>query len=567
MIAFRKWGRFPDLEAVLSRFPVAVMCVGLMALMFMLGMDLGRDWEAGLIGGLILAAYLCVGIQLASESRGVRPGLPLKLAVAAVSIVLGAFYIPAAFLVFPAILAAIFALGNFAHVRRERHDASVWVFTQKLWTGAIFAFIGSVVFALGVLAITETVNTLFGVRMNALSERVIYPIGLAFLAPVYWMGTLPHPREVTTGADVELPEISFEARILAFLGTWILAPLVLVYALIILAFILRSLFTLTIPQGEVATLVAPFIGAGTLTWLMLEPKVLREGSFVRFYRRVWFPVMIVASLLLLFAIAIRVSDYGFTVERFSILTVGLASFVTSIWMTFRERDIRIPTAVAAFAALTIAFLAKPVSDVNQLGRLKTAMAAPASAESHTIVRDSANYLDNAKREDWLREIFRDAPGNTTFWLAVVRESGFTLEADIDPDADVFTRASFRMDGPIDLSGTSRLIAILSVSVSETACITPRTDFVTISDDVVCFALDGERMTIPFPGGVKSLLDRYAMRSNDRRYNLEATPASAPSIPFVRTSGEKGVMVFTELDLNGKGEELLGGYGQVLIFTE
>jgi len=221
-----------------------------------------------------------------------------------------------------AIAAAIVFLGNAAAFRKARHDSHVWNFTQKLWTGAIFAAVGCGVFSIGMVAISEAVESLFGVKIDNLTYDVLMPIGLAFLAPIYWMGTLPRYGDVK-----DVSELSFEARALSFLGTWMLAPLVAIYSLIILAY---------------------------------SAKVLIQ----------W--------------------ELRFTTERFLLMLVSIWAFAQSLWFMVRaetKRDIRVPTGIAAVLLLFGAFAAEPISLENQFQRARLAKIQLSDFDADTIVQN------------------------------------------------------------------------------------------------------------------------------------------------------------------------------------
>jgi len=249
-----------------------------------------------------------------------------------------------------AIAAAIVFLGNAAAFRKARHDSHVWNFTQKLWTGAIFAAVGCGVFSIGMVAISEAVESLFGVKIDNLTYDVLMPIGLAFLAPIYWMGTLPRYGDVK-----DVSELSFEARALSFLGTWMLAPLVAIYSLIILAY---------------------------------SAKVLIQWELL--YRRVWHWVMLPAAILLAIAVFVRIREYGFTTERFLLMLVSIWAFAQSLWFMVRaetKRDIRVPTGIAAVLLLFGAFAAEPISLENQFQRARLAKIQLSDFDADTIVQN------------------------------------------------------------------------------------------------------------------------------------------------------------------------------------
>ena len=362
-------GRLPDFEQVLRRFPVAVAIMAAFTLWVIadnhFGVTSSRD-DVYVFAGFILAGYVSVVVKLCTEARKGMNSIAVivGLALAVVAFCLCYFSKTLNFNFVMAIGAAVLCLGNAAAWRLGRHDRNVWNFTQKLWTGALFAAVGCVIFTLGMVVISEAVRALFGVSLDELTMETILPVGLAFLAPVYWLGTLPR-----FGEAEDVTELSFEARALSFLGTWMLAPLVIIYALIVLAYGTKILVQWDLPKGEIASLVSPFIGVGTLVWLMLEPKVLKESGFVRFYRAAWHWIMLPAAVLLGVGVFARVQEYGFTPVRVFLVLVVIWAVVQSLWFTLLpkvKRDIRIPTGLAAGLLTFGAFGAGFISSESQL---------------------------------------------------------------------------------------------------------------------------------------------------------------------------------------------------------
>ena len=392
----RLGGRLPDFAEVARRFPasVAVMAAFTGWLILENHFSLTAYKQSEYIGlGFIFAGYVSVIAALIVEARGgsSKLGGVVAFAFAALAFSLSYFSKNFNFTSVMGISGAILFLGNAAAWRMEREDRNVWNFTQKLWTGALFAAVGSVIFLLGMLAISEAVRALFGVNLDTLTMKTILPIGLAFLAPIYWLGTLPR-----FGEAEDVTELSFEARALSFLGTWMLAPLVIIYALIVLTYGVKILVQWDLPKGEIAQLVSPFIGVGMLVWLMLEPKVLKESGFVRFYRKAWHWVMLPAAVLLGVAVFVRVREYGFTLERFFLALVFVWSVVQSLWFTVlskKKRDIRLPTALAAGLLIFGAFAARPISLTQQFQRAKAAKVHIASFEPDVI----RQHPEQAKR--------------------------------------------------------------------------------------------------------------------------------------------------------------------------
>lgn len=367
----RLGGRLPDFEEVVRRFPVPVVVMAAFTIWMVANNHFNfmsyRNVEY-IASGFIMAGYVSVIAKLIVEARQASNlfGALIGLTLAVIAFLLCYWSRHIDFTAAMAIGAAILFLGNAAAWRSGRNDRNVWNFTQKLWTGALFATVGSIIFALGMIAISEAIKALFGFDIDELTFETILPIGLAFLAPVYWLGTLPRYGEAE-----DVTELSFEARALSFLGTWMLAPLVIIYALIVLAYGAKVLVQWDLPKGEIAQLVTPFIGVGMLVWLMLEPKVLKESGFVRFYRAAWHWIMLLAALLLGVAVFVRIREYGYTPERFFLALVVTWAVVQSLWFIIMpkvKRDIRIPTVLAAALLAFGAFAAQPISTLNQFHR-------------------------------------------------------------------------------------------------------------------------------------------------------------------------------------------------------
>ena len=558
-----KYGRLPDLEAVFRRFPVAMMCaVALTGILMLTGFNIRDEHLGGAAGGLILGFYCCILLQLAAESRPSASRYLgfAKFGVVLLAVLLSAFWQELAFIVPLAIVAAIVFLGNAAFWRRERNDKGVWLFTQKLWVGAIFAAVGSGIFTAGTFAIVAALKILFGLDVDELATHIILPIGLTLLAPAYWLGTLPYARSVE---GETFDTISFEARALGFLGTWILAPLTLIYGLIVLAYALRILVTWELPKGEIAGLVTPFIAIGTFTWLVLEPSVMKAGALVRLYKRLWFPFALVATTLLLIAVGVRVGVYGLTTERNLLAAFAVAAAILGAWFTFRPgADIRIPTAAAAGFFLLTAFVAQPAADVSQFSRLKSALAKAENSQ----VYDTVQYLVRNDRQSWLREEFEDAPNGNYFdneWREYLSDRGFEPSETTDSD---WRSAHLSTPVPYDLSTTPVLVASGPISYAG-ASARDRVfegSGVMVSDEDVKLWLDDTVHDLEVSFDIRQVYRDNAMP--DDRFNGRPQADIAP-IGFALPDGRIGKIIISNLHLNGELDDLSGGYGQALIFTD
>lgn len=369
----KRWfGKFPDMGDVIARFPVAVLAMAVFTLLIIFREVFTQNEHlARLAGGIIIASYLSISAVLAAETHGRKPSAPLQIGFFVVILPLAWFSKGLQLNIPMAIGAAVLLLGNAVIWRQARDDLHVWDFTHKLWTGAMFATVGSIIFALGLLAITAALKSLFGLKMNWLMEDFLFPIGLGFLAPLYWMATLP-PVDEDYSELYDNP--SFVSKAVAFLGTWLLSPLTLIYALILLAYGVKIVLSGELPNGEIAQLTSPFLIFGTLTWLVLDPPFTKHKVLAKLFRKLWWPVSVPAALLLAVAVFVRIGEYGYTPERAALTALVVWALSLALWFTFapkEKRDIRLIPGFAAVLLTLGTFGAGWVSLINQGARFET----------------------------------------------------------------------------------------------------------------------------------------------------------------------------------------------------
>jgi len=473
----RLGGRLPDFGEVVKRFPVATAIMAAFTLWLIYENFQSRLFDSEYIfGAFILAGYVAVIIRFIGEVRkwAFAKTTVVQILLAGAAFGLAAFGERLSFNIPMAIAAAILFLGNASLWRLSRDDMRVWNFTQKLWTGAIFATVGSIIFVAGVYAITSALSILFDIRVDSLTEDIIIPIGLGFLAPLYWLDTLP-PTEAPEGIEA----LSFEARALSFLGTWMLAPLLCIYALIVLAYGVKILVQWELPKGEIATLVTPFLGIGMLVWLMLTPEMLNRNGFVRFYRKVWHWVMIPAAIMLGLAVMVRVRAYGFTVDRVFLMLVFMWGMIQGLWfsvLSIAKRDIRIPTGLAAILLIVGAFVAEPLSVRSQFNRAMEAKQALPRFNAEAFQNNpelaaqflgGVEYFIKAERETEFKRLLPDYDMPKRIysdeWRTIKAELGLN---EVGEEAPYRTAYSIRFEGPLNIPENSRFFGPYQFALSE-----------------------------------------------------------------------------------------------------
>ena len=419
-----------DLTHMLRRFPLAVLMVGLLTfgLLWLIHTN-NDDYEyiVRYFGGPILAGYISVILYLIGEGRGRPVPLIVHIGILIAALAVTWFHEVLRFNVWMGIGAAVLYLGSAPFRKKPQNNDSAWDFTHRIWVGAIFATAGSILFALGILFINEAVRALFDVRLNGLLFDWVMPIGLAGLAPLYWLSTIDDPNSLSSEDSLRQP--GFISRAVGFMGVWLLAPLVLVFAAILLAYLVQIILRGEIPNGETAALVTPFLIVGTLTWLVLDPAFIREKRIAKIFRSIWFWAMIPAATLLAVSVFLRIKDYGITPARYLLGLCVLWAILISLWAIIRikeRRDLRTIPSLAAMLLTLGSFGplgAYGISSISQKARVNSVIDTAdvitvdgvfkASEDLPTLTEEQINklggltYLLTHNDEKWVRSKFAE----------------------------------------------------------------------------------------------------------------------------------------------------------------
>lgn len=351
---------FADMARVVARFPlpsIAAVCITgyhLFDLHDLWPNDLGaalRLWAA-----LVAAFTWSLVAALTCEARG----LDLKTAVVAGAagsalLALLLWLGPAVDVMVPSLLLGLALLLTLAgYTGRTADQGAFWLFNHQFWVAWALGFVGAVVFAGGVSAIFETLRYLFGLDLGDKLHYRIWSIGLGFIAPMMWLALVPerYDQRVAEGRQVE-----FTSNAVAILVTYILVPLLFVYAAILHIYALKILVTLDLPKGQIGWMVLTFGAFMTVTALLVYPTRDVCGPHVALYWRVWPWLLAVPVLLLFIAIGIRIADYGVTHDRYLVVLAGvwLSVIVITQGLGLFGRDLRVIPASLAVLLLATAF--------------------------------------------------------------------------------------------------------------------------------------------------------------------------------------------------------------------
>lgn len=413
-----------DVGKVLRRFPLAIVSAAALTLV---AICISQGWLPvrdetiyRIMLGLLNFTIFALAGQLFRESRprGDRGSMAV------------AFVLPAVALFAPLVadhkwlvpelipLVGIFwlSLSAFAAPQprldtKDVQDRFWWLNHRAATTGAI-ALIGLGLVMLGFLAIERSLAILFGLELSRFIYGFLVPLTGMFLMPVYWFATIPELDEFD--ADyLEKPD--FLSRAVGFLGQFVLSPLLLAYALILLAYTVQIVLTWQLPQGVLGWMVLAFTITGAANWLVLFPRFMNDQLLVRLFKSAWFWLTLLPLMLYALAVFVRVSSYGLTEERYLLIAGGTwALLLAIVFLSRRFADIRIIPALAGMVFLLLSigpWNLINLPNLSQLWRLQTALSAAQpnvttvpewTSETAADARSAARFLDrNDTGRDYL----------------------------------------------------------------------------------------------------------------------------------------------------------------------
>lgn len=355
--------RFPSLvtlshraEEVLRRFPWTLGVGGFTAAAAIVATThhANAEWaRLAMVGALGLP--LTIALTLFAEERGWSAPRSAALNLCGLAL-LGLFY-----LVWPGpdrkheairyfqLSAGLHLLVAMVPFLGQPETNAFWQYNRRLFLGFLRATVFSAVLYLGLAIALLALDKLFGVNVPG----ELY--GRLYLVIAFVINTWIFLAEVPRGLRELVDDTSYP-RVLQVFAQYILTPLVFIYLLLLLAYLIKIVAGGEWPSGWIGWLVTSVAVAGLLGFLLVHP--LRDDpseSWIRTYTRWLFAGLIPAAIILLVAFWKRVLPYGLTEMRVLGVLLGLWLLVIAVSYSLRQEAgiKRIPVTLAALLLLTL----------------------------------------------------------------------------------------------------------------------------------------------------------------------------------------------------------------------
>ena len=208
------------------------------------------------------------------------------------------------------VLARIIPSVIIAREHQDSQDLTWSQFTQR-WVSLIQWVIAGLILWWGVAASLVSIEFLFDVTIHSNIYQHIWVISVLCVWAWIWLINLQQQSELSI---IQYP------RWMRIFWQYIFLPLCGIYGLILISYGIKIIATGTWPQGQLVYMVAGYIWFWLLTWFTLLP-LERNNLWLSKAYRVLFISFIVTNGLIIGALIIRVSQYGWTIDRAMVMAL------------------------------------------------------------------------------------------------------------------------------------------------------------------------------------------------------------------------------------------------------
>ena len=247
-----------------------------------------------------------------------------------------------------------------------------------------------------VAAILASISTLFNIDFSELFQKHLYSSIAAFCLPLFFL--VFQQRQENTEMTLN--------RFFEILVNFVLAPALMIFTVLLYAYVVQIIFEGVLPKGMLANITLPYLlgGLGVYALRSICAKA-RWETFFKFYPY----LSIVPIVLLWLAIDRRISAYAWTEQR--IYLVALASAITIAYAILtmpKIRQYRLISAVVMVAIFSMTWVVKPkeIAYQSQTERFEQLLTKLNLSDSSGKIRDDVDFVERLENmpkselKDW-----------------------------------------------------------------------------------------------------------------------------------------------------------------------
>ena len=257
-----------------------------------------------------------------------------------------------------------------------------------------------------VAAILASISALFNIDFNEWFQKHLYSSITAFCLPLFFLVFQQRQEntEMTLNRSAEI------------LVNFILAPALMIFTVLLYAYVGKIILAGALPKGMVSNIALPYLvgGLGVYALRSISVKANWDGFFK------FFPYLSIVPIVLLWlAIDRRISAYAWTEQR--IYLVALASAITiayAILIIPKIRQYRLISVVVMIAIFAMTWVVKPkeIAYQSQTERFEHLLTKLNLSDGQGKIRDDVDFVERLENmpkselKDW------EELDNVTFYM-------------------------------------------------------------------------------------------------------------------------------------------------------
>ena len=307
----------------------------------------------------MLGLPLLAALALCAEKRKLSPGLSVSTQLLGTLLLVAyGFSVPTSFphaqadffIRFGLLAAGLVLLVMILPYLKKGEMNGFWQYNKTLIFRLFITAIFSVVLFAGLAIALTALDKLFGVSIPGKRYLELWALVAGLFGPWFFLAGVPEDLDGLDGIE-EYP------KGLKIFAQYILLSLVIVYLLILYAYLLKILIQWNWPKGWVSSLILGFTAVSILSLLLMHPiRDRSENAWIRAAGKWLYIVLIPLIVVLFLAVTERIGDYGITESRYAGIALGVWLSAQVIYFLFsKSRSIKFTVGSLCLLAFLISF--------------------------------------------------------------------------------------------------------------------------------------------------------------------------------------------------------------------
>lgn len=274
--------------------------------------------------------------------------------------------------------AIVHLLVSFVPFLKTKELNGFWNYNKALFLRLCTSLLYSLFIYAGLIIALLSIAKLFNIHIHNKLYFDLYIIVIGLFNTWFFISGIPKDLN-------KLEAITNYPNGLKIFTQYILLPLLVLYLFILYAYTGKIIALWDWPKGWVSYLISGISILGFFNILLMYPYGRIKGNeWIQKFSKFFYFILIPLIVVLFIAINIRISDYGITVKRYAIISLGIWISLVSIYFILKKDNIKfIPISLSIILLITSfgPWGMFSISENSQVQRLESILA------NHNILID------------------------------------------------------------------------------------------------------------------------------------------------------------------------------------